>query len=104
MSSSRVIGCIYFMVILLIAQLSTHMHMLPSFLGTRRAGTSHELKLSLTKPLDINSSTDLLDLHGLLRIHPIRWFVRKNGSGNEVYLVLDGPYWGQPGGVSSRNT
>ena len=38
-----------------------------------------------------------LYLHDLFRIHPIGWFVRQNGSRNEVYVVLDGSLRRQPG-------
>ena len=58
-SSSRGIGCRYLIVILFMARLFTHILQLPSFLGTKRAGTAQGLRLSLTNPLEINSSTCL---------------------------------------------
>jgi len=76
--------------------------MLPFFLGTRRAGIAHGLKLSLTNPLDINSSTCLLYLYGLLRIHPIGWFIRQDSSGIEAYMMLNRPLWGQSQGNATR--
>jgi len=39
--------------------LSTHIFIKLSFLETKRAGTAHGLRLSLTRPLAINSSTYL---------------------------------------------
>jgi len=56
------------MVILLIGQLSAHIFMLPSFLGTKRAGLAEGLIDSLTNPLE---STPLLAFRFecILRIH-----------------------------------
>jgi len=58
-SSSRGIGCLYLIVILFMARLSTHIRILPSFFGAKRAGTAQGLRLSRTNPLEINSSTCL---------------------------------------------
>jgi len=53
------IGCLYLIVILLMALLSTHILIFPSFLGTNKASTAQGLKLSLTIPLASDSSTCL---------------------------------------------
>jgi len=58
-SYSLSMGCLYLMVMLFIARLSTHIHMLQAFFGTKRVGIVHGLELSLTNPLDTNSSTCL---------------------------------------------
>ena len=50
-SSNLGIGKRYLMVMLLKALLSMHMHQVPSFLGTNKAGTAHGLMLSRTYPV-----------------------------------------------------
>ncbi|KAK4597706.1 hypothetical protein RGQ29_015286 [Quercus rubra] len=57
MSSSRGIGNQYLTVILLIAQLSTHIRQLLSFFGVNNASTAHGLILSLICPLLRSLST-----------------------------------------------
>jgi len=59
MSSSLGMGYLHLIVILLMALLSTHILILPSFWGTKRAGTTHGLKDSRIKPFSYNSSTCL---------------------------------------------
>jgi len=52
-------GCLNLIVIFLIAWLSIHILIEPSFLGTRRAGTAHGLKVSHTNHLAMSSFTCL---------------------------------------------
>ena len=58
-SSSLGIGKRYFIVILLIARLSTHIRHVPSFFGVNNVGTVQGLKLSRMNSLLNNSSTCL---------------------------------------------
>jgi len=56
-SSNLEIGCSYLIVILLRALQSVHILQVPSFLDTNITGTTHEIMLSCTHPLLINSLT-----------------------------------------------
>jgi len=55
--SSLRMGCLYLMVMLLMALQSQHIRHLPSFLGTNNTITSQGLKLFCTKPLSNRSCT-----------------------------------------------
>ena len=55
-SSNLRVANLYFIVILFIALLSTHILHVPSFFGTNNVRTAHGLMLSLTSPLFISSS------------------------------------------------
>ncbi|KAK4549009.1 hypothetical protein RGQ29_032769 [Quercus rubra] len=62
MSSNRGIGKQYFTMILLMAQLSTHILQVPSFFGVKSARTTEGLILSQKNPFLISSSTCLCNL------------------------------------------
>jgi len=57
MSFSLGIGCLYLMVMLLMALQSQHILHLPSFLGTNKTGTTQGLRLFWTQPLSNKSCT-----------------------------------------------
>jgi len=65
-------------------QLSTHILIDPSFLGKIRAGMAHGLRLSSTKLSEIISSTCLLDLQCIFRVHSIDELVWNDDPGNDI--------------------
>ena len=80
------------MVILLVARLSTHILMLPSFLGTSGAGIRAQ-----TLPYQTLGQQVIylaLDFLSLLGVHTVGRLVGEGGAGYEVYLVLYGSLWG----------
>ena len=80
--------------------------MLLSFLGPKTVETAHGLRLSLTDPLDIKYQLINLhlNLHGLLRIHPIGGFGWRNGFRDVVNVMLYGSFRGNSKGISLGKT
>jgi hypothetical protein len=87
MSSNQEMRKQYFIVILLMTQLSTYIFHDPSFLSVKRKSIVQGLKLSRVNPFCNSSFTLFLQFSMFTKVHPIAR--QQYGTRNKIYDVLN---------------